>query len=171
MPGWEHGQWSPDLKGFYSSYALGYSKGTSKSYYAGDKDVDLDSVLPAKAVIGAGYDSPGKRYGTAFTGTFVRAKQAIATNRQSYTNAGTPLTDATVAQFAVPGYASFDLYGYWLPQPNLRLTAGLYNLGDKRYWDYASARSLQPSSPRDLQDIQLLTRPGRTAMVTLTLAY
>jgi hemoglobin/transferrin/lactoferrin receptor protein len=53
----------------------------------------------------------------------------------------------------------------------VRLDAGIYNLGDKRYWDYSSARSLQPSVARDRRDIELLTEPGRTAAVSLNLAF
>ncbi|MDZ7922076.1 hypothetical protein [Rhodoferax sp.] len=34
----------PRLQGLYSTWAVGVSKGTSKSYYYGDKDVELDSV-------------------------------------------------------------------------------------------------------------------------------
>jgi hemoglobin/transferrin/lactoferrin receptor protein len=167
----EHGQWSPNAQGFYSTWALGLSRGTSKSRYAGDKDVPLDSVLPRKAIIGAGYDAPLKAWGLNLTGTLVASKQAVATNRDAYSNAGTDLTDATTALFRVPGHASFDLTSYWRINRNLRLDVGVYNLGDKRYWDYASARNLQPSVARDRRDIELLTEAGRTAAVSLNLAF
>ncbi|GKT18172.1 TonB-dependent hemoglobin/transferrin/lactoferrin family receptor [Acidovorax sp. SUPP2522] len=167
----EHGQLSPAARGLYTTWAVGLSKGTSRSHYAGDKDVALDSVLPRKAIVGVGYDAPMKQWGVNFTGTFVAAKQAEATNRDSYTNAGAALTDATTQLFRVPGYSVFDLSGYWQVNKSVRLQAGIYNLTDKHYWDYASARSLQPSVARDQRDIELLTHAGRTVAVSMSVAF
>ncbi|WP_137175134.1 TonB-dependent hemoglobin/transferrin/lactoferrin family receptor [Massilia sp. HP4] len=167
----EHGQWSPAAKGFYTTWAAGISRGTAKSQYAGDKDVPLESVLPRKAVIGAGYDAPLKAWGLNLVGTFVAGKQAVATNRDAYTNGGPPLTDSTTALFRVPGRATFDLVSYWQVNQNVRLDAGFYNLGDKRYWDYSSSRNLQPSVARDRRDMELLTEPGRTVAMSLRMAF
>ncbi|KEH13173.1 hypothetical protein GY15_15560, partial [Delftia sp. 670] len=167
----DHGQWMPAARGLYSTWALGLSRGTSKSYYAGDKDVPLDSVLPRKAIVGVGYDAPARQWGLNLTGTFVAGKQAVATNRDSYQNAGTGLTDSTTELFRVPGYAIFDLAGYWQVAKNVRLNAGIYNLGDKRYWDYSSTRSLQPGVARDRRDIELLSNPGRTFAVSMNVAF
>ena len=167
----DHGQWMPAARGLYSTWALGISRGTSKSYYAGDKDVPLDSVLPRKAIVGVGYDAPARQWGLNLTGTFVAGKQAVATNRDSYQNAGTGLTDSTTELFRVPGYAIFDLAGYWQVAKNVRLNAGIYNLGDKRYWDYSSTRSLQPGVARDRRDIELLSNPGRTFAVSMNVAF
>ncbi|MET0267670.1 MAG: TonB-dependent receptor, partial [Duganella sp.] len=153
----DHGQWSELAKGLYSTWALGVSRGTSTSNYTGDKDVVLDSVLPRKAIIGAGYDAPAKAWGWNLTGTFVAGKQAVATNRDSYSNSGPALTDATTALFRVPGYASFDLTSYWQVNKNVRLDLGNYNHGDKRYWEYTSASNLQPSIALDRRDNELLT--------------
>jgi hemoglobin/transferrin/lactoferrin receptor protein len=167
----DHGQWSPLAQGFYTNWALGLSRGTSKSNYAGDKNVPLDSVLPRKAIIAAGYDAPLKTWGLNLAGTFVAGKQAVATNRDAYNNSGPALADSTTALYRVPGYALFDLTSYWQINQRMRLDAGIYNLGDKRYWDYSSARNLQPSVARDRRDIELLTEPGRTAALSLSLAF
>ncbi|SDG43313.1 hemoglobin/transferrin/lactoferrin receptor protein [Duganella sp. OV458] len=167
----EHGQWSPGAKGIYTTWAMGLSHGSSKSHYAGDKDVPLESVQPRKAIIGAGYDAPLKAWGLNLTGTLVARKQAVATNRDAYNNAGADLTDSATSLFRVPGYALFDLTSYWQINKNLRLDVGIYNLGDKRYWDYSSSRNLQPSIARDRRDIELLTEPGRTAAVSLNMAF
>lgn len=128
-------------------------------------------MLPRKAIVGVGYDAPMKQWGVNFTGTFVAAKRAEATNRDSYTNAGAALTDATTQLFRVPGYSVLDLSGYWQVNKSVRLQAGIYNLTDKRYWDYASARSLQPSVARDQRDIELLTHAGRTVAVSMSVAF
>lgn len=167
----DHGQWSQAAKGIYSTWAMGVSRGTSKSSYLGDKDIPLDSVQPYKAIIGLGYDAPQKQWGTSLMGTFVASKQATATNRDSYTNAGTPITSSATVLYNVPGYSVFDLSGYWQINKTWRMNAAIYNLGDKRYWDYASARSLQPSVARDQRDIELLTNPGRSYAVTLAATF
>jgi len=164
----DHGAWSPAAKGFYSTWALGYSKGNSKSNFAGDTKVDLESVQPAKAIIGVGYDAPEKAWGLNLTGVFVKGKQAVATNRQSFSNnPGATLTDATTEQFRVPGFARFDLSAYWRLTKNVRLAGGIYNLGDKRYWAYSNAHSLQPALAQDRRQIELSTAPGRTFAVSL----
>lgn len=168
----EHGTWSPAAKGIYSTWALGYSKGNSKSNFAGDRKVDLDSVQPAKAIVGVGYDAPQKAWGLNLTGVFVKGKQAVATNRQSFSNdPGATLADSTTELFRVPGFARFDLSTYWRLTRNVRLAGGIYNLGDKRYWAYSNARSLQPSSAQDRRQIELSSAPGRTFAVSLNVDF
>jgi len=168
----DHGTWMPQMRGLYTTWAAGYSKGTSKSDYAGDKDVELDSIQPAKAIIGIGYDAPEKGWGTNLTGTFVKGKQAQLTNRQSFqNNPGNVLTDSTVEQFSVPGFARFDLSGYWRVNKNMRIVAGIYNLTDKTYWNYSNARNLQPASPQDQRQIALSTAPGRTVAISMNLDF
>ncbi|MFN3302357.1 MAG: TonB-dependent hemoglobin/transferrin/lactoferrin family receptor [Roseateles sp.] len=168
----DHGSWAPAARGLYSTWALGYSQGTSKSHYAGDKDVDLDTVQPAKAVAGLGFDAAQRAWGLHLAGTFVRGKQATATARQSFSNnPGAQLPDATTVLYRVPGFARFDLAGYWRLGKQLRLNAAVLNLADKRYWSYASARSLQPANARDRQQIELSTAPGRTFAVSLNAEF
>jgi hemoglobin/transferrin/lactoferrin receptor protein len=167
----DHGTWWQAAQGVYSTWALGVSKGTSKSNYDGDKEVELDSVPPMKAVVGVGFDAPEKAWGWNLAGIFVDSKQAKATNRESYSNSGTPLTESTVELFDVPGYSIFDLTGYWQVNKTVRASAGIYNLGDKKYWDYSSARNLQPSVARDQRDMELLTNPGRTFAVSLSAVF
>lgn len=168
----EHGVWAPVVQGLYSTWALGYSQGSAKSNYAGDKDVDLDTVQPAKAVAGVGFDAAQRAWGLHLAGTFVRGKQAAATTRQSFSNnPGAQLPDATTVLYRVPGFARFDLAGHWRLAPHLRLQAAVLNLADKRYWSYASARSLQPANARDRQQIELSSAPGRTFTVGLSAEY
>jgi hemoglobin/transferrin/lactoferrin receptor protein len=167
----DHGKFVPAMKGMYSTWALGYSQGKSKSRYNGDSYQDLDTVQPAKLIIGLGYDAPEKVWGSNLTGTLVKGKQAKATNRNSYANSGAALTDSTVTYFNVPGYAVFDLTGYWRVAKNVRINAGINNLLDKRYWDYASVYSLEPSNAKDAQDIQLQTRTGRSFFASVNVDF
>ena len=165
----DHGSWAPVARGLYSTWALGYSRGSSKSNYPGDKDVPLDTVQPAKAIAGLGYEAAQRAWGLHLTGTFVRGKQAAATTRQSFTNnPGAQLPDPTTVLYRVPGFARFDVASYWRISQNLRLNAAVLNLADKRYWSYSGTRSLQPANARDRQQIELATAPGRTFALSLS---
>ena len=75
------------------------------------------------------------------------------------------------AAWLSPSATVADLSAQWRIRPDLRLNAGIYNLGDKRYWDYSSTRSLQPGVARDRRDIELLSNPGRTFAVSMNVAF
>lgn len=164
----EHGVWQPAMRGLYSQWGIGYSKGKSKSNYDGDKYLPLDSVQPAKAIIGAGFDDPGKLWGLNLTGVFTKGKRAVATTRNSYNNTGAPLAEANVPMFRVPGFARFDLAAYWQISPAVRLDLGIHNLANKRYWNYSNTRQLQTNTAADLRQIDLSTQPGRSYSLYLT---
>jgi len=167
----EHGQWNQALRGLHTTWALGASRGSSKSDFAGDKNKPLDSILPRKAIIGAGYDAPAGRWGVQLTGIFTAAKRATPNTRETYNNEGTEIVDTTTVElFRVPGNAVFDLGAHWLIAKGARLHFAVYNLLDKKYWDYASARRIQPGVARDQLDIELLTRPERSFALTLEVA-
>lgn len=151
------------MDGLSATLALGYSEGKSKSSYSGDKYVDLDSVAPMKAIVGVAWDDPAKRYGTALTATFVKGKQATATNRESYSNSGSAITDASSDYMRVPGYGMLDWTAYWQVAKNVRLNGGVYNLTDRKYWDYLSSRNIETGTNQDANDKALAVMPGRTA--------
>ncbi|MEI2683780.1 TonB-dependent receptor domain-containing protein [Erwinia aphidicola] len=156
-----YGTWFEAVNGLNSTFALGYSKGQSKSSYAGDRYVDLDSVAPMKAVVGVGWDDPAQRFGANVTATFVKGKQAENTNRNSFNNSGSALTDATSEYQRVPGYGMVDLSAWVKVTKNVRLSGGIYNLTDRKYWDYLSSRDLTGETPMDINDRSLAVMPGR----------
>ncbi|QGU87513.1 TonB-dependent receptor domain-containing protein [Erwinia sorbitola] len=156
-----YGTWFEQVNGLSTTFALGYSKGQSKSSYDGDKYVDLDSVAPMKAVVGVAWDDPAQRFGTAVTATFVKGKQAQSTNRNSYLNNGTTLTDSTTEYTRVPGYGMVDMTAWVKVAKNVKLSGGIYNLTDRKYWDYLSSRNLTDTSARDVNDHALAVQPGR----------
>lgn len=156
------GSWFEEVNGLSATFALGYSEGKSKSSYAGDSYVDLDSVAPVKAIVGVAWDDPAKVYGAAVTATFVKGKRATETNRESYSNSGAALTDSTSEYMRIPGYGMVDMTAYWQVAKNVRLNGGLYNLTDRKYWDYLSSRNLTESTSQDAYDKELAVMPGRT---------
>ncbi len=81
-----------------------------------------------KAIVGVAWDDPAKRYGTALTATFVKGKQASATNRESYTNTGSAITDSSSEYMRVPGYGMLDLTAWWQVAKTCVLTAAFTTL-------------------------------------------
>lgn len=156
-----YGTWFEDVNGLSTTFALGYNKGQAKSRYDGDRYVDLDSVAPMKAVVGVAFDDPAQRFGTAITATFVKGKQAQSTNRNSYLNSGGALTDSTTEYTRVPGYGMVDMTAWVKVAKNVKLSGGIYNLTDRKYWDYLSSRNLTDVSARDASDHALSAQPGR----------
>ncbi|MBK0030838.1 TonB-dependent receptor [Erwinia sp. S43] len=156
------GTWFEEVNGLSANLGLAYSKGQSKSSYNGDKYIDLESVAPMKAIVGVAWDDPAQRYGAAVTATFVKGKQAEATNRESYTNVGTPITDSTAEYMRVPGYGMVDLTAWLRVSKNVKLSGGVYNLTDRKYWDYLSSRELTENTAQDGYDNALAVMPGRS---------
>ena len=165
------GTWFQPVDGLSATFALGYNEGKSKSNYTGDKYVDLDSVAPLKAIVGLAWDDAQRGYGAAVTATFVKGKRATETNRESYKNTGTAITDSTSEYMRVPGYGMVDATAYWQVAKNVRLSGGVYNLTDRKYWDYTSSRQLTTDTAQDRNDVALAVMPGRTYQLGVNVEF
>ena len=155
------GQWLTQMKGYSLALAGGISRGSAENKLTGQSG-ELASVQPYKANASFAYDDPGLRGGGALTVSTVRGKQS-----QSDVISG-----VTTARFAVPGYTTLDLTGYWNINKHAAISAGIYNLGDRKYWDYASARTLPAgTTAATLADIERMARPGRNYAVSLKVIY
>jgi len=70
----------------------------------------------------------------------------------------------------LPGHGVVDFSAYWNVSEHARLQVGVYNVGDKKYWDYATSRSLPAgTSATALADIERQALPGRNVAASLTL--
>ncbi|WP_332855558.1 TonB-dependent receptor domain-containing protein [Duganella sp. S19_KUP01_CR8] len=155
------GQWIEQMKGYSVALAGGVSRGTAENRLTGKKG-ELSSIQPYKANATFAYDDPALRGGAAFVVSTVRGKKA----------GDDIIADAAVARFAVPGSTVMDLTAYWNIGKHAVINAGVYNLGDKKYWDYASARGLPAgSTAATLADIERNVRPGRNYAVNLKVIY
>lgn len=150
--------------GTYASALRGYSLGSSAGVSAGRSRNDagasgsVNSVGPAKGTLRAAYDDAAGRYGGSLIMTAVKSKRASADDVSVSSTSG--------AYVNVPGYALFDLSTYWKLSTNVTLHAGIYNLTDRKYWDYATVRGLTTS-----QSVlfQRAAQPGRNAAITLNI--
>lgn len=122
--------------------SLAYSDGQDRQEH-----VHLNSVAPFRGIVGFGYVTD--RWGTNLSTTFAAAR--------------TKVEDMSSNVNKTPGYAIFDLTGWYSPKfyRNMRLQAGMYNIFDKKYY-----------SALDIPDNITVpkayyTQPGRSFKVTL----
>jgi hemoglobin/transferrin/lactoferrin receptor protein len=155
------GQWLHTMQGYSVNLAAGLSRGKAENASTGATG-DLVSVQPYKANATFAWDDPAKRGGAAFTVSGVRSQRA----------GNDVIGGVTTERFLAPGYGVMDVTAYWNLSKHIELSAGAYNLGDKKYWDFASARGLPGGTTvatRD--DIERMARPGRNYSFNLKLIY
>jgi hemoglobin/transferrin/lactoferrin receptor protein len=149
--------WGLEAKGRYALTpavgvvgSVGYARGDDL-----DTDQPLNSIAPLKGVAALEYGGPDERYGGAFTLTAVAGK-----TRVDETAAALPRTS---------GFMLADLTGYWRPLRRVTLTAGVFNLFDRKYtlWSDLWRTGLTSASP----GLDRYTQPGRNAAVTVKLEF
>ncbi len=160
------GTWFRQVDGLSTRMAVGYSQGAAKSSFSGDQYVDLDSVAPMRAILGVAYDDPENIYGAAINATFNKGKRATDSGRNTYSNGASPVSGSTTYMNA-PGYGVVDLTAYYRLTKNVRINGGVYNLTDRKYWDYLSVRDIEEAAStnagtdRNYYNQQLSIAPGR----------
>lgn len=163
------GTWFESVNGLSARFAIGYNQGKSKSSYLGDKYIEMDSIAPMKTTIGLAWDDPSKIYGLSLISTFQKGKKAESNNRNSYNNDGKPITDSNDEYFRIAGHGIFDLTGYVNITKNIKLSGGIYNLTNQKYWDYLSNNKLYRTS--DHKYLEMFTAPGRTFQLGLDIDF
>ncbi|QRY79559.1 TonB-dependent hemoglobin/transferrin/lactoferrin family receptor [Pseudomonas sp. PDNC002] len=137
--------------------AIGLPAGTTLRgavSYAKGKDEEtgepINSVDPLKGVFGLGYDAPSGQFGSELTWTLVQAKHDID-------------EDEIPNQYKPGGYGLLDLSGWVKITDGVTLNAGLFNLTDKKYWQWGDVRGLTENSA----SLDRYTQPGRYAAANL----
>lgn len=138
-------------QGLYSQGSIGYTYGRND-----DNGEALNSVNPLKGVFGLGYDQDN--YGGLLSWTLVKKQ-----NRVDSTTFHAPDGSAT-GPFKTPGFGVLDLTAFYKVTNDVTVNGGLYNLTDKKYWNWDDVRSYDGvgeagvTSPANLDR---LTQPGR----------
>ena len=157
----ELGAWAPSMQGYHIDLATGVAKGRSFNTLTGDSG-GLASVAPAKTALSVGYDHANELFGLALTAVHAGDKQAP----------NDLLTGTTAPRFKVPSYTIFDLSTYWNVHKNAKIIVGVYNLTDRKYWDYAAARSLSAGTTvASRAEIERYAKPGRNVAASLSVNY
>jgi hemoglobin/transferrin/lactoferrin receptor protein len=142
--------------GLYTQGSLAYLYGRND-----DTGQPLNSINPLTGVFGLGYDQD--RYGTLLSWTLVKRKDRVDSTRFK-----TP--DGTSTQFKTPGYGVLDLIGFYKVSNDVTLNAGLYNLTDKKYWQWDDVRgydSVGEAAVTAPANLDRLTQPGRNFSVNV----
>ncbi|MEW5880365.1 MAG: TonB-dependent hemoglobin/transferrin/lactoferrin family receptor [Pseudomonadota bacterium] len=130
-----HGPWSVQAA---ASHARGDDTGAN---------APLNTIEPTRLVAGVFYDGNG--FSAALHATHAWAKERIDSR------AGT--------RFAPPAYTVVDLTASWQVHPRVRISAGVFNLSDRKYWLWSDVRDV----PNQGATIDRYTQPGRNASVLL----
>lgn len=143
-------------RGLYTQGSVAYLYGRND-----DSGEPLNSINPLTGVFGLGYDQD--KYGTLLSWTLVKRK-----TRVDSTSFNTP--DGTSTQFKTPGYGVLDLAVFYKVTDDLTVNAGLYNLTDKKYWQWDDVRgydSVGEASVTQPANLDRLTQPGRNFAINL----
>jgi hemoglobin/transferrin/lactoferrin receptor protein len=135
------GGFSERLDGWSLRGAAAYAHGQDRT-----ADRPLDGIDPLRGTLGLSYDA--ERWGVELAGTFA-ARQRRASNPDAYRPAG---------------YGAFDLYAHWTPIAGIRVNVAVFNLGDRRYTDWADAAGVT----EDSLVLDRYTRAGRSLAVSLS---
>lgn len=129
--------------GFALKGGLGFQVGNDLT-----EDKPLSTVGPLQAVFGLGYQSPNDKWGADLIGTFVakaREQGKFVDSRSIIV--GQPESNRRIIDPYEPAaYMLVDMIGYYKINPNLTLTAGIYNIFDAEYYQYSDVNTIDTNS-------------------------
>jgi hemoglobin/transferrin/lactoferrin receptor protein len=124
--------------------AVAYASGTDEA-----TGLPLNSIDPLKAVAGLKFLAPSERWGGDLVLTAVAAKDA---------------SDISGTRYPTSGYGVVDLLAHYTIGERVRLNFGLFNLGDKRYIDWADTPAISYSTATgSYPELGRFTHPGFNA--------
>ncbi|MDO4431319.1 MAG: TonB-dependent hemoglobin/transferrin/lactoferrin family receptor [Lonepinella koalarum] len=154
------------LNGFNLSYKYTHQKGRM------DGDIPMNAIQPHTAIYGLGYQHPEDKFGVDIYWTKVGAKKAKDTYDMFAETAGNqPL------KWRSEAYSMIDVVAYAKPLKNVTLQFGVYNLTDRKYLTWESARSIRPFGTSNLinqttgQGINRFYSPGRNLKLNAEVTF
>ena len=138
-------EFSPLPEGSYLNVAVAYAKGENR-----DTGKALDSVAPLSATLALGYHAPSETFGGEVALYAVAGKKGTDWSLSENSNPEKNNVDA-------PGYGLVDVTGYYRPNQDITLRAGLFNAFDKKYWSYSDLEGITSNE----KGIDRRTQPGR----------
>ncbi|AYF50685.1 TonB-dependent receptor [Pseudomonas fluorescens] len=144
-------------QGLYTQGSVGYTYGRND-----DNGEPLNSVNPLKGVFGLGYEQ--EQYGALVSWTLVKKQ-----DRVDSTTFHAP-DGSTGAPFKTPGFGIVDLTGFYKVTNDVTINGGLYNLTDKKYWNWDDVRSYDGVGEAGVTapaNLDRLTQPGRNFAINV----
>ncbi|HQR48943.1 MAG TPA: TonB-dependent hemoglobin/transferrin/lactoferrin family receptor, partial [Steroidobacteraceae bacterium] len=142
------GAWAPALDGWTARLAAAWSKGEDL-----DRKEPLNSVDPGSALVSIAYDAPSGAWRGELVTTAVAAKREVDRSRADL--------------YGTNSYVTLDLLGQADLGHGLTLDAGVFNLTNQAYIQWADVRGRPVGDPL----IPYYTNPGRNVSVTLRWRY
>ncbi|HHE3600647.1 TonB-dependent hemoglobin/transferrin/lactoferrin family receptor [Pasteurella multocida] len=156
------------LDGFNTSYKFTYQRGRL------DGDRPMNAIQPKASVFGLGYDHKENKFGADLYITRVSEKKAKDTYNMFYKEQG--YKDSAI-RWRSDDYTLVDAVGYIKPIKNLTLQFGVYNLTDRKYLTWESARSIKPFGTSNLINqktgagINRFYSPGRNFKLSAEITF
>ncbi len=135
-----------DRKGFSLFSKMAYAKGDNLT-----DDQPLDTVNPFEAKYGIRYLSSNNKWETKLTNTYV-AKARVASGTTT---------------FVPDAYTVSDLELVYRPKETFALSAGIYNLFDKAYYNYQDVKG----KATDLSNLTRFTQPELNVKLGATIRF
>jgi len=137
--------------------AAAYTHGTTRN--DSGQDVPLNSVNPFTATLGLRYDADERWFTQAFA-TYRAAKKSGDVNLADYPS-------GTKAALLSGSSVVLDLIGGYRFNKYASVNAGVYNLTDRRYFEWSNLAGVPSNTPAP----GAYTSPGRNVTVSLKLEY
>ncbi len=130
----------------------GWSLRGSAAYAQGDDrsaDRPLDSIDPLRGTLGVAFARDN--WGAELAGSFAQRKRRVSDD----------------ALYQPAGYGLLDLFAHWRFAPGARVNLGVFNLGAKRYTDWADVPGVAATSVT----LDRYTRPGRSLSLSVAVDW
>ncbi|MGC6247547.1 TonB-dependent hemoglobin/transferrin/lactoferrin family receptor [Bisgaard Taxon 45] len=167
------------LEGFKLGYKFTYQRGRING------DIPMNAIQPKTSVFSAEYDHKSGKFGLDIYLTHVSEKKAKDTYNMFWeteradelsANKGTTITDSSL-KWRSNAYTLVDMVMYAKPIKNLTLQFGVYNLTNRKYITWDSARSIRPFGTSNMIDkktgegINRFNAPGRNFKLNAELTF
>jgi hemoglobin/transferrin/lactoferrin receptor protein len=144
----DFGALRPSWQGWSGRVAFAWTEGEDTA-----RDEPLNSIDPARGLLGLRYDTPSGALSAALDLTLVAAKHDV--------------DESAGPLFQPDGYAVADLRLRWRATSRVTLNLGLFNVTDRSYYEWATVRGRRPGDPL----LPLYREPGRNAALTISATF
>jgi hemoglobin/transferrin/lactoferrin receptor protein len=139
------GAWHPAMEGFSGRLAASWTEGEDR-----ETGQPINSIDPPRGLLGVAYAAASGAWDGSLELTLAAAKHDV--------------DESAGPLFRTGAYSVLDLRLRWRPAARLTIALGLFNLTDRRYYEWATVRGLAPDDPM----LPLYREPGRNVALTVT---